>query len=213
MKDSPNYFWSPVANRRRRKYGGVGMRRSDFTVPILLLAMDLSSDMGGSLRERAWPIPHDGHGVSRTKAAAVHLSFLSIHVFLAAASLLLAPFFLWSVPQLQVTLLAPLLSLPNPQFLDYFILIYFCRFCWDCSVESSPKFESLMLLFNVKAFWRPYMPVIQIFYLMDFWLDAMLSLKGHLPKEKDYAFKFMKSWLMVWTSSLYTEERGHLVWF
>ncbi|XP_031102216.1 uncharacterized protein LOC116006088 isoform X2 [Ipomoea triloba] len=81
---------------------GVGMRSSDFTLPILLLAMEVSSDMGGSLRKRARPMSRsDGHGVSRAEAAPVHRYSLGIHDFLVATFLFLAAFLLRPVAQLE----------------------------------------------------------------------------------------------------------------
>ncbi|VFQ87275.1 unnamed protein product [Cuscuta campestris] len=70
------------------------MDGSDFAVPILLLAMESSPNMGGSLRERAGPISRDGHGFSRAQAPPIPLPLLRLHSLLAAASLLLAPLLL-----------------------------------------------------------------------------------------------------------------------
>ncbi|CAH9125531.1 unnamed protein product [Cuscuta epithymum] len=77
------------------------MHRGDFPVPVLLLALDSSSSMGGSLRGTARSISRHGHGFSRAQAPPVPLPSPRLLAFLAPAFLLLASLLVWSVPQLQ----------------------------------------------------------------------------------------------------------------
>lgn len=78
------------------------MRRSAVALPILLLAMDVPSDMGGHVRARRRSIQGYGSSLSLLEARSVHLSLLRLLPLLAPASLLLAPLPLRPVPQFQV---------------------------------------------------------------------------------------------------------------
>ncbi|CAH9145574.1 unnamed protein product [Cuscuta epithymum] len=84
-----------VGEGRRQEDGGVGMHRGDFPVPVLLLALDSSSSMGGSLRAPARSISRHGHGFSRAQAPPVPLPSLRLLAFLAPAFLLLASLLVW----------------------------------------------------------------------------------------------------------------------
>ncbi|KAK2986500.1 hypothetical protein RJ640_021375, partial [Escallonia rubra] len=82
--------------------GDVGMRRGAGAIPFLLLAVDVPTDMGGSMRQQGQrPLQAHGHGLSLSKAISVRLSLLRVHPLLAAPSLLLAPIPLRPVPQFQ----------------------------------------------------------------------------------------------------------------
>jgi hypothetical protein len=65
--------------------------------------MDKPTGMGEPMWEIQGPIKGDGLCFTFPQVVAVHFSFFSFHSLLAASSLLLAPLWLWSVPQLQVS--------------------------------------------------------------------------------------------------------------
>jgi len=77
--------------------------------------MDKPTSMGESMWERQEPIKGYVSCFTFPQVVAVHFSFFSFHSLLASSSLLLAPLWLWSVPQLQVS-----------QSLYYLYLTYLC---------------------------------------------------------------------------------------
>ncbi len=74
------------------------------SVPVLLLAVDTPTVMGGNVWEGPRPIQSDGTRVPFAEAGSIALTLLSLpKSLLASFSLLLASLRLWPISQLQVT--------------------------------------------------------------------------------------------------------------
>lgn len=109
--------------------GDGGSGRGFGAVPILLLDMDEATVMGGPVWEGAGPIEGDGPRLASPEAGSVGVTLLRFIPLLATPSLLLAPPYLWPVPQLQVCLFLSLSTIHHMRVCLCFGSLLLCSEC------------------------------------------------------------------------------------